>query len=728
MPSHRPFRLRRPVRSRLLAGTALLITALTMGTPSRAGAAPSEPLYAPSSTSSTSYSSSSTSRPANSSSSSTFSSSSLPASTSVVPQSVTPPSTTAPSSAPPPSDTASTAAPAPPSVATFPAGGSTDFPGSLVGPVPAADVPIERAMSDVYVKPSGDPNRPDVVVQFRAPFPLPSHAYRVSIVVGDPQGTRLRVSMIDNGVDGVTWQEERSTALPPTGPPPAGTAATVAAPSWEDVATGPTGASFSPTGSATISVPLADAPDGPDVWAEVETGTDGSQVSMSPLFAKAALFAPTPPDAPLPSGSSGLLAELDGTSSGQYVTLPDGPTLAIANHAIKVATTERPPSQLAGQPVTKVIDVLRIAPDYQKRGVVTDYVAIDRTTGDVRLIDGMSLPPTDQTGDSSWLLTGLDPADPGAPTTMQIDLAGVVRALHIDVSGTATAIGLRRQYVLADGTQIAAEGVLGTLGWFDPTAAVGLDQPTPVDDGAPLGPVAGAPSSSSSVWLYTLGAVFVGVALLALAIAAVTERRRRDAARRDAADELIAIAVETEEHRAITREERRLATQEVEEVEAVEAVEAVEVDLSTLPPPPVPVRVPVTPAPPSGEVDLSTLPPPPTREVDLSTSTSAPAEVDLSTLPPPPINRRVDETHEEHEVDDLDDLDDEDDPLESPLYALIDLTDPGRSGRRRDDVEPDDPRQDPDDALATLDAEFADLGARLRRLAVSVGSPPSGRS
>src|SRR5262249_6165092 len=126
---------------------------------------------------------------------------------------VTPPSTTAPSSVPTPTDTTSTT-PAP-SVATLPEGGATDFPGSLVRPVPAADVPIERAMSDVYVKPSGDPNRPDVVVQFRAPFPLPSHAYRVSILVGDPQGARLRVSMIDSGVDSVTWKEERSTVLAP---------------------------------------------------------------------------------------------------------------------------------------------------------------------------------------------------------------------------------------------------------------------------------------------------------------------------------------------------------------------------------------------------------------------------------------------------------------------------------------------------------------------------------
>ena len=538
----------------------------------------------------------------------------------------TPPSTTAPSLAP--TSTASTLEP----FQIRAEGGKALFPGLLVGPIPAADVPVERAVTDVFVTPtSKDPDRPNVAVQFRSPFPFPAHPYRISVLVGDPHGARLRASLIDTGNGVASWRAERSTALPPSGPPAAGAALPESVPSWQVLDSQPNGADFSPTGLAVIAVPLNDAPAGGDVWVEVESGSDGTQVNTSPLFARAALFAPTPPGYPLPSSTTGQLTEADGTSTGQLVTLPDGPTVALAGHDLKVTTTERPPTQLAGQRVTKVVDVLRIAATYDTRGVVTDYVSIDRTTGEVRAFDGTTLPPTDRTGDASWLTTGLSPGDPATAGTMQIDLDGVARALGIELAGTTSGIGIRRQFVLADGRQIVAEGVLGTLVWFDANAAADFGSNRSTPDGAPLGPVADTDSSPS--WIgRAIGGVLALLVLIAV-VAAIVLRRRRRAAAGDAADSLTAIAIETAEHRAITREERRLSTADVPVVD--EAV--------TQPP---------------------------------ATATAGAEAVEPAVEPATAAE--------------------EDDPLESPLYALVDLTDHGPTD------ESADVKRDPADVLASL--------------------------
>jgi hypothetical protein len=493
-----------------------------------------------------------------------------------------PPSTTTEAAAPTVPPTAATVAPTATSASpttpvptpTGDAGVAQLFNGPLVAPVPAADVPVERAMTDVFVVPSPDADHPKVAVQFRSPFPFPSHAYRVSMLVGDPNGSRLRVSLIDAGNGTATWKEERFTSS--ASAPAVGTAQPISTPTWTPVDMQSTGADFSPTGVAAITVPIKDAPDGAAAWAEVETGTDGTQVSLSPIYSRAALFAPTPLTYPLPSSGFGLMSEADGTSTGSQVVLPVGATVAVSNHAIQMVTSERPPTELAGQHVDKVIDAVKIAPTYDLRGVVTDYVSVDRTTGDVKLFDGLSMLPNDKSGDSSWLTAGLPAGDPGAPTTIQIDLAKAEQALGIDLTGAASGIGIRREYVLANGRRVVAEGVLGTLAWFDPNALAGISDSTATVDGAPLGPV--ADPETTSPWRALVAGVALALFLIALGVAIVVARRRRRAAVGDAADQLTAIAVETAEHRAITREERKLATTDVPIVDEPLDVEPLDVE------------------------------------------------------------------------------------------------------------------------------------------------------
>jgi hypothetical protein len=187
-------------------------------------------------------------------------------------------------------------------------------------------------------------------------------------------------------------------------------------------------------------------------------------------------------------------------------------------------------------------------------------VFVDRSGGDLKLLDGFTVPPADKTGAGQWIVAGLPPGDPGSPTTLRFDLAGIAASLGITMTPSATGFGVRREFLLADGRRVVAEGVLGTAGWFGPDAVAGLDQPT-TPTGAPLGPLVEEHDEPSKlpVVLAVTGASLVLFAMVLI----VVVRRRRRRARGDAADRLDAIAEETAQHRAV----RRQATGETPAVE-----------------------------------------------------------------------------------------------------------------------------------------------------------------
>lgn len=458
----------------------------------------------------------------------------------------TAPTTIAPSTEPPTTEQPSTT----PTFAD--AGGVQPFPAPLVGPVPAAEAPVERLMTNVYVTASTDSQRPQVVVQFKSPFTLPTRPYRVSVLLGDPAGAQLRSSLIGNGAGVVSWKAEKAPA------PPAGSNSSTP-PAWTTVDSNDTDASFSASGLVAITVPLKDAPDGPAVWAEIESGSDGKQVSVSPYFSRPAMFNEVSPGQ-LPSSIVGAVMNSDGTPSGQNVTLPAGPVLSLSDKAIQLQSADRPPTQLAGQKVEKAYDFVRIAPSFNKRAVVTDYVFIDRSSGEVKLLDGFTVPPSDRTGRSEWVRTGLPQGDPGAPGQLQFDLQGISRALGIQMSTNATGFGLRREYVLADGRRVVAEAVLGTVSWLGADQIAGIDQAA-APEPPPVGPLVEADQTDTATKILTIGGIAVGVLLVVLAAVIIVVRRRRRRARGDAADLLDAIAVETQQHRAVLREERRATGQ-----------------------------------------------------------------------------------------------------------------------------------------------------------------------
>lgn len=471
--------------------------------------------------------------------------------TTVATSAVTLPSTTSPQSTEP-STVAPSSGDEPMTAATLAdAGGVQPFPAPLVGPVPAAEVPVERLMTNVYMTASTDPQRPQVVVQFKSPFTLPARPYRVSVLVGDPAGAQLRASMIGNAGtarNGVSWKLEKA--------PQPGIQGGQLTPVWATVDSNDTGATFSASGLVAITVPLPEAPEGPAVWAEVESGSDGTQVSITPYFSRAAIF-DTAAVAQLPSSTVGTVLNADGTQAHQSVNLPPGPVLSLVDKGIALDSPERAPTELLGQKVEKAFDFVRIAPTFNQRAIVTDYVFIDRTTGDVKLLDGFSVPPADRTGSSEWVRSGPAKPDPGAPGRLSFDLRGISLALGTPMSAGATGFGVRREFILADGRRVVAEAVLGTVGWFGADQIEGIDQPvTSPIEGPPLGPLTEEEARDTGVLV--TAAALVGLVLLVVAAAVIIRvRRRRRSARGDAADQLDAIAVETQQHRALLREERR---------------------------------------------------------------------------------------------------------------------------------------------------------------------------
>ena len=172
------------------------------------------------------------------------------------------------------------------------AGGTQPFPGSLVGSGPGRRR-SGRASDDRSLCGGVDRSRPPTG---RRPVPVPVSTPVPRVPRVDPRrrsATASRLRRLDDRrrrrdsclVEGGALHQ---SSVPP--PPVVGSAQPVSTPTWEPVDSQPTGASFSPSGLAAITVPGAGRPRRRSaVWAEVETGTDGSQVTVSPVFSRAAL-------------------------------------------------------------------------------------------------------------------------------------------------------------------------------------------------------------------------------------------------------------------------------------------------------------------------------------------------------------------------------------------------------------------------------------------------------
>ncbi len=408
-------------------------------------------------------------------------------------------STVAPTSAPPTSTLAGTGAAGTP-VTTPAVTGRVAFPAQVVAPMLlAADDPA-RQVNDLYVTPGATPSATEMVVRFAQPFDLPKVPYRVSVVLGKPDGDRVRASLTTNG-----------------GPKPEGKVEKWDGKAYTWIST--TQTSFDRSGLATIGIPVDIAPSGV-VWAEVELRGD---VTVTPAFPQSALVG-QPTGGKLAPSPYARVVRADGTVEPTFVAAGALPELSFVNKGATLTTADRPPTEVGGRRVTHVVDIVPFATDFSRGGLVADEVRVDRTEGTVSLLRRRVQPPEDRSRAEGWLVQGLPEGDPGAPGTVVFSLPEAAAATGANL-GPDTALGVRRELTLDDGATVIADALLATTAWFDDGAVSAASEP-PTTMSVPKGPMVAAEDATAPerTALYVIGGAVL--ALVALSTVVLLRRRR----------------------------------------------------------------------------------------------------------------------------------------------------------------------------------------------------------
>lgn len=387
-----------------------------------------------------------------------------------------------------------------------PSGEPVAFPAPLVAATAAPDQP-ELAVRSLYVTP--DIPVPDIgiTVVFAAPFAPPADGYELMVSFGDPRGSHARAVLrtVNGAVVGVL-EEVKGTEVSEVGPiraelTPEGTAELVF-----------TSAILPPAGSLWVSASVADPPAG----------------YRSQLYPVAELLGLTPPGEL--SASPDAWRFLPDSPTPEVVEVANPPVVTLDGTTVRLTWPGAPPVQVAGLSIKTFVDVVRIAPDFDDRGQAPYLVAVDHSTGTINLLDGTQLiPATVAVSNAEWLRS-----EPSFPVVggsfIEFDLDDVGKVFGIEISPEATAIGTARSITLADGTVVRADGVLGTVEWFDGAAA-----PTPAAEAPaatappPTAPPTTGPRVSNRVegdvpgW-FVPGVIVAAVAAVVLALLVVLVR------------------------------------------------------------------------------------------------------------------------------------------------------------------------------------------------------------
>jgi hypothetical protein len=442
---------------------------------------------------------------------------------------------------------------------------------------PAPTVPPFAAITDVSVSRPAPGVAPDVVVRFAEPFAPPA-GYQLSVSVGEPDGPRLRASLVLPTAASAAARSARG------GVPVQGVLAGGDGQTWTEL--GPTAAQLDGLGFAIITLPLASAPPGPLVWVEVFDGTSMTPVRVSPLVSRAALFGEGDPTV-VPTPPTGQVHDATGRAAGRQRVGP-GPTLTMRDGALVVTYPDGEGAAPGEAAADREVDTLRLAAGYSGSGRRSAEVRIDRRTGDVALYEtptrvagaaGIDPPAgsTDRSGDRSWVRGG--PPARGRPVErLELDLAALSGVLGTELAPAGTAVSLGRTLAFPDRRTVTTDGVYATLASIDQ----GLTPPTTRVEAPP----APAPPPAPSEAAVPPAALAAGVVVLATVVLVLRRRRRRRRAR------LAAAAAATAEDRVpwesgdgqLTREaeqERmRIVTAELPVVPEGDDLEAVELALA----------------------------------------------------------------------------------------------------------------------------------------------------
>jgi hypothetical protein len=352
---------------------------------------------------------------------------------------------------------------------------------------------------------------------------LPEQRWRISVGIGDPNGSWLRASLIaqEGNVTGAAERIEGLLVEP----------------------LGEVSARFDPAGLVVIDLP----PDGlgplaADVaWVEGTLGPEGAPVAQvgSLWFTAAVLFGEAAPGE-LPGGRYGALvpAPPEVTAPPVVADTGDPAVVDLAGGVASVRWAGPPPTEVGGVAVAAATDLITVVPVAEG---VNDapQVRVDLATGEVTAGLGPVLGPAG--GDGAVVPPAVDPSGflldqpgPGGITapgaTLSVDVLGLAGALGQPTpSDGVGAVAVTRVLDLADGTTVVAPGVVGDQVWF---GAGAIPEPTTMAAGAAAGTAAPMPTADGDdgppLWLLVAAA---GAGLLAVGVAvtiAAARRRRRD--------------------------------------------------------------------------------------------------------------------------------------------------------------------------------------------------------
>jgi hypothetical protein len=407
--------------------------------------------------------------------------------------------------------------------------GATQFPAPVVASIPPPEGATEDTIAATWFSrdPAAVAGDPIFVVGFDTPVDELPPGTRVSVVTGDPAGVRQRSSLY----------------LDPAGPRGD---VEVARPDGIEV-TGPAEVAVTPEGQAQIR--LATVPDSDVVWIEVEVPE--TPVTQSAIFPLDQVSGSSGPGA-LTAATTATVVGADNLPTGEYRSLPAVPTLEVSSREVIVRTTQPPPTEVDGIPVTSVRDYVRIAPDFGDDGQTPYFFLVDYDEPSVTYLDGSSGIPVEVPGDEAlWLIDGLDPEETDT-SSVTLDRGGLLEAVGLPAD-TPAAVGVARTVALDDGRYLQSEGALGTFAWFDESSG-GVAPPTTADDAtsttlppptSSIDETAAADDGPDATVLIVAAVVAAGLAGVALLAA---RRNRRELADPDTALGAMAKVVDKTAH------------------------------------------------------------------------------------------------------------------------------------------------------------------------------------
>lgn len=327
------------------------------------------------------------------------------------------------------------------------AGTTSPFPEPVVAPVFVPDgTPTQLSVTSVAIDTDGP--RAVADIRFAEPFGQPDvFRYRVALLVGDPAGEQQRVSLlVDGGV-------------------PLGVVEVGDGDEWE--ATGATAATFDRADGVTVELPAGFAPAADDLaWVEValaESETGPVDRFVTPLVPAADLF-----------GASGDVVHTAGRAWGSVdeqppapaVAVPDPPGARLDGDQLVLAFSGPLPTELGGEGVVNVVDVVRIADGFADGGAAPYLVTVDHGKGTVSLLDGTGVLPVEVATDEDWLVRDLPGTAVLAGTEVVVDLPAVAAAFGLGPGTEGLAVGTARSITLDSGRVVRADGVLATTDWL----------------------------------------------------------------------------------------------------------------------------------------------------------------------------------------------------------------------------------------------------------------------